>query len=150
MLQELCHRNMAFTLHHAGEMPLLAASPPEVEPLPGGLLRVRAEVRNDRLLPTRAAVAARHGLGLPDFFTISVRGGRVVAGGLLSGPPARERASAQEHEPHRLRVEHGVPSHGRVRAEWILTAESAEVAFDIVYRSEKGGTVLTTGKGTLR
>jgi hypothetical protein len=141
---------MAFTLHHAGEMPLLAASPPEVEPLPGGLLRVRAEVRNERLIPTRAVIAARHGLGLPDFFTISLRGGRVVTGGLLEGPPARERAAPQEREPHRLRVESGVPSHGRVRAEWIVAPDGAEVAIDIAYRSERGGTVLATGKGTPR
>ncbi len=147
MLQELCHRNMAFTLYHADEMPLLEAAPPEVEPLPGGLLRVRAEVRNDRLLPTRAVMAARHGLGRPDLFEIEVRGGKVVSGGLLAGAPLRERAAPQEREPARLRVEGGVPSRGRVRAEWIVAPDGPEVTFDIAYRSEKGGTVLATGKG---
>ncbi|MCU0724208.1 MAG: M14 family metallopeptidase [Planctomycetes bacterium] len=142
MLPELCHRNMAFTLKHASELPELSLGPPEVQPIAPGLFRVRAEVVNRRLLPTRSALAARHGIGLPDFFSIEVDGGRVVAGGLLHGPPMRERAEPVAHEPQRLRVERGVSSRGRIRAEWIVAVEGAtSPAIRLRYDSQKGGTI---------
>jgi hypothetical protein len=140
MLPELCHRNMAFTLKHAEELPEIALGPPEVEPLGSGLFRVRAEVANRRLIPTRSALAARRGIGLPDLFSIEVAGGRVVAGGLLHGAPLRERVDPAEREVARLRVDRGVPSHGRVRAEWIVSWGGPEPPAPLIaYESQKGG-----------
>lgn len=147
MLEELCHRNMAFTLHHAREMPELELWAPEVTALDGGLFRVRAEVRNKRLTPTRAAYARLRGVGLPDFFSISVPGGRVLAGGLLGGPPMRERVEGQQHRPARLVIESGVPSHGAVRAEWIVAHPGGSLKIELEYKSEKGGRVLYPAGG---
>jgi hypothetical protein len=145
MLQELCHRNAAFTLHHADQMPLLRIAPPEVEAVGPGLFRVRAEVRNERLIPTRSARARLHGIGLPDFLELTTAVGRVVAGGLREGEPLRETVIPQAHRPHRLRVEGGVPSRGRILAEWIVLASGAEsISLTLTYRSEKGGRISRT------
>lgn len=143
MLQELCHRNMAFTLHHADQMPLLRLEAPELKDLGGGLWRVRAAVKNERLIPSIAALARDRKIGLPDVFELSGEGVQVVAGGLLSGPPLREEVSSpQVHRAQRLLVAGGVPSHGRVRAEWIVHAPAAAPpALRFSYRSQKGGRV---------
>ena len=44
MNEELCHRNMAFSLYQADEMPLMKAGEATVEPLGGGVHRVRVEL----------------------------------------------------------------------------------------------------------
>jgi len=71
---------MAFTLYHADQMPVLTLDEPEVTDLGDGLFRVRAEVVNERLIPTVSDRARTERIGLPDFFEIEVDGGRVVAG----------------------------------------------------------------------
>ena len=142
MLEELCHRNMAFTLLHAREMPELSIAEPELTDLGGGLLRVRAEVRNLRLIPSISGMAKKMRTGLPDFFEIEVSGGVISGGGLLFGPRLRERVKSQEHRPQRLRVENGVGSHGVLRAEWIISRRSTQdLEIRLTYRSQKGGTV---------
>ena len=142
MLEELCHRNMAFTLYHADQMPLLELSAPEVEKLEGGLVRVRAEVRNRRVIPTISEYARRNRIGLPDFFEIEVVGGAVVAGGRLEGDLLRPRVVPQPHRPHRLRLDRGVPSQGSVRVEWIVAADGDDAPeIKLRYVSRKGGTV---------
>ena len=44
MNEELCHRNMAFSLYQADEMPLMKAGESTVEALGGGVHRVRVEL----------------------------------------------------------------------------------------------------------
>ncbi len=142
MLEELCHRNMAFTLLHAREMPELVIDEPEVTDLGEGLLRVRAEVRNLRLIPSITGMGKRVKAGLPDFFELEVEGGVTCGGSLLEGARLTPRLRPQEHRPGRLRVEDGVGSHGSVRAEWIVSRDGRQgVALKLVYRSQKGGTI---------
>ena len=144
-LEELCHRNCAFTLYHAAQMPELRFEKPEIQSLGQGVYRVRAEIRNRRLIPTISSWSRAKGIGLPDFFEIQGPSIEVLAGGLRSGPFMRERVEPQKDRPQRLRVEGGVPSHGRVRAEWILRSPTpgSEPKIKISYRSQKGGRLQT-------
>jgi hypothetical protein len=139
MLEELCHRNMAFTLFHAGEMPALEWDPPEVsEPSPG-LWRVRVEVRNTRAIPTRSAIARQKRMGTPDRLTIIPRNCKVLAGGRLVGPFNREKVEHVEHRPERLLLDGGVRGNGRVRAEWLVSCQSGRPDFGLRFEAEKGG-----------
>lgn len=56
MLQEECHRNMAFTLYHAHQMPLLKIQSVSIKPLGNDLHEVTAIVENQRWTPTHSAV----------------------------------------------------------------------------------------------
>ncbi len=148
MLEELCHRNMAFTLHHAAEMPRLSIGEPFVTDLGGGVFRVRAEVDNQGLIPSISEQARRSRIGLPDFFSIEVTGGTVTGGGRLEGEAFLERVVPAEQRPDRLSIEGGVPSHGRVRAEWIVSRYgTGDLEFRLAYRSQKGGTVTRRATG---
>jgi hypothetical protein len=105
-------------------------------------------VRNRRLIPTITALARRERIGLPDFFEIRFPDGTVAGGGRLEGPELNPEVKPQVHRPHRLRLERGVGSHGEVRAEWILTRKGeGDLEFELVYRSQKGGTIQRSFKG---
>ncbi|HYC76256.1 MAG TPA: M14 family metallopeptidase [Planctomycetota bacterium] len=139
MLEELCHRNMAFTVMHAERMPNLEADAPTLEKLGDGLYAVTAEVRNTGAIPTRSATARQKGIGTPDRWTLSVLGGAVVAGGRVIGPHGRERTEFVEKRPERLLLDGGVPGRGRVRARWLVRADGGAPKATMRYEAEKGG-----------
>src|SRR5205085_9037700 len=66
MLEETCHRNFAFTMYHAEQMPRLEIPSVEVKKLEGDLMQITAEVRNTRLIPSISAYAAQHKIGRRD------------------------------------------------------------------------------------
>ncbi|MFQ5844798.1 MAG: M14 family metallopeptidase, partial [Planctomycetota bacterium] len=80
LLEEECHRNMAFTLYHADQMPQVAIQSVAVEPLEGGLARVTAVIRNRRLIPTRLAVDVERRITPPDVVSIGGRDLEVLVG----------------------------------------------------------------------
>ncbi|HVS64773.1 MAG TPA: M14 family metallopeptidase [Thermoanaerobaculia bacterium] len=87
MSMELFHRNMAFTLYHADQMPKLAVvGEPEVEELGGGLYRVRVSFRNERLIPTITAKARENRVVRPDLLTVEPggEGVEVIAAGWVT------------------------------------------------------------------
>lgn len=118
-LEELCHRNFAFTVHHAEQMPLIELCDVEVAAQPGGLWRVRVDIHNTRLIPTTSAQGAARGYGPRDFVEISGADIRVVAGGTLAD---RYLAPFEfvEHNPHRLWIDDGIPGEGHRTFQWIV------------------------------
>ena len=118
-LEEMCHRNFAFTMYHAKQMPLIEMRDIEVKPLGGNLWRVRVDVHNRRLIPTTTAQAAKREYGPRDFLEISGPALKVVAGGTL-----RDRFTAPfefvEHQPHRLWIDSGIPGDSHRTFQWIV------------------------------
>jgi hypothetical protein len=118
-LEEMCHRNFAFTMYHAEQMPLIEIRDIEVKPLGGNLWRVRVDVHNRRLIPTTTAQAAKREYGPRDFIEISGPALNVVAGGTL-----RDRFTAPfefvEHQPHRLWIDSGIPGDSYRTFQWII------------------------------
>ena len=74
MNEELCHRNMAFSLYQAGEMPQVQLGAPAVEALGDDLWRVRVPIVNDRLIPTILAKAQRNNVVRPDLLRLEGAG----------------------------------------------------------------------------
>jgi len=72
LLEEECHRNMAFTLYHAEQLPRVAVQSVTIKKLPGaeGLLEITAAVTNERLTPTHATVDVNNKITLPDRVTL--------------------------------------------------------------------------------
>ena len=137
LIEELCHRNAAFVIHHADQMPRLIWDEIVVERLRSGknLFSITAGVKNTRLIPSIARQASNRKIGLPDF--LSVNGPRltVVSGGILVDRDLGE-VQAADREPARLKLEQGIAGGSLVRARWFVKGEGEAT---LKYDSSKGG-----------
>ncbi|MEM7205679.1 MAG: M14 family metallopeptidase [Planctomycetota bacterium] len=135
LMEEELHRNAAFVMRHAEQMPEPILGEPLVRVAAGGLRYVDVEVRNDRLIPTRSRLAADKKIGLPDRLEIAGPSLRVIAGGEPIDRHRLMRIELQQRDPARLRREGGVPSRGVWHARWIVAGAGP---FTVHYRAEKG------------
>ncbi len=140
MSEEMCHRNMAFTLYQADEMPMMKMGETSVEPLGGGVFRVRAAIRNDKVAPTILAKAAQNNVVTPDILSVS-GGVEVVTAGWVRD---RNRPGAtqliDQHDLKRIIIRNGHPGRTTRTIEYIVRG-SGEMA--ITYTSAKGGSAGT-------
>lgn len=143
MIEEMLHRNAAFCLFHAQQLPKLVAEPLQVEELAGGLKAVTLTLRNEAWIPTRTAVAAQKGIGRPDLVTIEGDDLQVVAGGRGADRLDVTDFDAVEHEPERLRLDGGVSGHGVERIRWLVRGSGP---MTVVVDSQKAGIVVVAGE----
>jgi hypothetical protein len=136
LLEELCHRNAAFVLYHADQMPLVAWHEVQIERLGPETFTVTASVRNTRLIPSRSAQAARRKIDLPDTLQVESAALEVLEGGVLANRFTGELAAA-EGDAARIVLENGIDS-TPVYVRWVIRGRGDA---RLVYRSEKGGTL---------
>ena len=74
MIEELCHRNAAFVVYHADQMPRVVWDEVKAEASVAGTYSVTAAVRNTRLIPSVAEQAAHRQIGLPDTLSLTETG----------------------------------------------------------------------------
>lgn len=79
MNEELCHRNMAFSLYQAGEMPLIRMGETSVEKIGGDVYRVFADITNPKVTPTIMARAGQNGVVRPDLLLVDGPNVQVIA-----------------------------------------------------------------------
>ena len=132
MLAEEAHRNMAFTLFQAHQLPLAKVDSIAVRPIGQGLSEVTAIVANKRLAPTHTQQDQDHRISRPDW--ISLEGGDVVAGFVVTDP-LQDLAVEQERRPARIEVE-SIPGMGTVTVRWIVRGSGP---FTVTVDSPKGG-----------
>jgi hypothetical protein len=148
LIEELCHRNAAFVVYHAEQMPRLEWDAVQVQRLGGpsaggdgaAVFSVTASVRNTRSIPTRARQAANRKLGLPDRFEISGAGLTVAGGGILNDPDTGAM-DLVEHQPARIAVEAGVRGGSVARVRWFVRGKGP---FTVTFQAQKGGTLSRT------
>ncbi len=134
LLEEECHRNMAFTLYHADQMPRVAIQSAQAKPAPGGLIQVTAVVINEKLTPTHSTVDVENHITPPDVVSISGKDLKVLVG-LRDDDPFFQNAKEQKHHPGQLRIP-TIPSMGAVHVRWLVTGKGP---FTVSVRSPKGG-----------
>ena len=132
MLEEEMHRNSAFVLFHAHQLPRLSFGEPVVRKAGPRLWRLEVPVLNDRAIPSITARALQNKLHRQDIATVA--GGKVVASGLIDDPWLG-KITLQEHRPERLMVP-GVDG-GSTRRLFFLVEGEGEVT--VKYDSLKGG-----------
>lgn len=137
LIEELCHRNAAFVIYHADQMPRVVWDELAVERLGPGTFAVTATVKNTRAIPTVAAQAAQRRLGLPDTLSLSGKGLTVVGGGTLVNRDTGE-VRAAEHQPETLRLPSGVAGHSVARVRWFVRGKGEAT---VTFASQKGGTI---------
>jgi len=137
LIEELCHRNAAFVIYHADQMPRVVWDEVTVETLGPETSSVTASVRNTRSLPSVSGQAARRKVGLPDTLSLSGPGLTVVAGGTLVNRDTGEVAPA-ERTPGTLRLEGGVAGGETARVRWFVRGKGSAA---VKYTSQKAGTL---------
>ncbi len=140
MIREMCHRNMAFVLYHASEMPLVRAGEATSGDAGGGLRVVEATFENEGMIPTRTQRAVDKKIGAPDRAEITGDGIEVLSGGIVDGT-SRRVLEPDVRRPADLRLPRGIGGDGTLRLRWLVRG-SGRVT--ITYRAEKGGTATLT------
>jgi hypothetical protein len=134
LLEEECHRNMAFTLYHADQMPQVKVQKVEARELGDGLTEVTAVIANPKVIPTRAAVDVKNRISPPDRVTITAKDLKVVVG-LHADNPWFQRAEEQKRHPQEVHVP-SIGSMGAVYVRWIVKGAGP---YTVTARSAKGG-----------
>lgn len=109
MLEEACHRNFAFTMFHADNMPDIDFKWVGIKSVGDDLWEVTIEIENAKLIPTRLAIAARNKIGMPDLLTFE--GADVLLSGRVDDRFDRTMRP-EDHRPKRVLVEDGIPGNG--------------------------------------
>ncbi len=143
MLEEECHRNFAFTVWHAENMPKLSFGRREVRDLGpsdfGRLWSVTVAIENEKIIPTRTDLAVRKSIGRSDILTCEPSEGEVVAAGRV-GSWFDKHMDPVRAEPGRVQVAEGIPGQGRRLMRFVVAApEGAEVT--LRYDAEKARTI---------
>ncbi|MFT5422255.1 MAG: hypothetical protein ACI89L_000012 [Phycisphaerales bacterium] len=144
MLEEECHRNFAFTMYHADNMPVLEFTSVTAAPAGGnavgGLWTVDVEIENSRAIPTRTGRQASRDIGTADLLTCTTaEGARVVASGARQNRQD-DTISPERHEPARVLVEGGVGSRGTLLYRFYIEGVAGQTV-NFSYESERAKTI---------
>lgn len=141
MNEELSHRNMAFTLYQADEMPMMQLGEPMVEKVGGDVFRVRVDIENTRLTPTITARAAENQVVDPDILSLAGRNVEVISAGWVQNKHAPGATDLiDQHDLNRIIIRNGHPGHTTRTIEYLVRG-SGDVR--IQYASAKAGDVGT-------
>ncbi len=148
MLEELCHRNMAFTLYQADELPMIQMGEPEVQALEGGVYRVFLEVSNPKVTPTIMERAAQNNVVRPDLLTLEGKSVQVISASTIDGKESYKIRPAvtsfiDQKDLKRILLRNGTPGK-TTRTFLYLVKGSGEITFS--YDSVKGGKAARTVK----
>lgn len=141
MSMELFHRNMAFTLHHADEMPLMKMGETKVESVGGGLYRVWVDVTNERLIPTITARAMNNRVVRPDLLTVTGDVEVVAAGWVPNKLVPGKTELIDQKDLKRILIRSGHPGRTTKTIEYLVRGTGS---MEVTYSAVKGGTVSTT------
>ncbi|HDP98673.1 MAG TPA: peptidase M14 [bacterium] len=152
LLEELCHRNMAFCLYHAYNMPMPSIKKLEAEKISGSLFRLKITLYNERIMPTMSAAAIENKVQRPDILSIdgpvkALAAGRNKSYGLSQVPERYRRYFLRTEDSDvdyidqkdlkNLRLTHGIPGKAEIQYEFLIEGKrNVTVTLDC----QKGGT----------
>ncbi len=136
LIEEMCHRNSAFVLYLADQLPMVDWDKLEAVKLTDDTYSVTASIRNERMIPTVSEQAAARKIGQPDRLEIKGESLAVLSGGKLLNRDTGEFQPARSR-PAVVTFEQGIAGRGLQSATWIVRG-SGEAT--VTFRSQKGGT----------
>jgi hypothetical protein len=144
LLEEECHRNSAFTLFHADQLPWLKLGDVSIDPLPGSqpnrLFRVWATVENHRMIPTRTQQDIRNHISAPDRVSLEGPNVRVISSGRVTDRYFKMVVPV-ERRPDRVELD-AIGGMDRQIVQFIVSGRGR---FEITVDSVKGGIVKSAG-----
>jgi hypothetical protein len=132
LLPSEAHRNMAFTIYQASQMPLVRVDSIAVRRVDAGLSEVTAIVANIRVVSTHTQQDIENRITRPDQVTLS--GAEVVAGFVVEDP-RQNLAKEQKLHPATIDVP-SIPGMGTVTVRWLVRGNGP---FRVAVSSTKGG-----------
>ena len=141
MSMEVFHRNMAFTLYHADQMPLMQMGGTQVESLGGGMYKVWVDIRNERVIPTITARAMSTRAVRPDLLMAEGDVEIVAAGWVQDKNRPRKTQMIDQEKLNRIIVRSGHPGRTTRTVEYLVRGSGN---LEVTYSTVKGGTVSTT------
>ena len=134
-LAETCHRNAAFCLYHADQLPRLKFNTVEVKKLKNNLFQVDVIMENTRVTPSISAVARQKKIHRTDQFKVEGTNVKLLAAGRLTD---RFRGITQKIKVHKdsIWVDSGIPSFGKMSFRLLVKGRGKA---KLVYDSLKGG-----------
>ncbi|MHC4414967.1 MAG: M14 family metallopeptidase [Planctomycetota bacterium] len=139
LLEEGCHRNFAFTMFHADQMPKIEWGLLRVAKAADDLWEITVEVTNEKIIPTILALARQKKIGARDVLTCATpETARTVASGTVSSLLPTAKLEAVERNPERIWNERGVRGRGRRLFRFIVEGSGS---VELTYASQKGGTI---------
>ncbi len=133
MLEEGCHRNFAFTMFHATNMPEIEFKWIGIDQLDANLWEITVEIENTKIIPTRLGLAAKKSIGLPDLLTLE--GVDVVLSGTVSDRFDRT-ISPVDHRPAMLFLNNGIRGKGVHTFRFLVSGVSGDT-ITLDYTAEK-------------
>jgi len=134
LLEEECHRNMAFTMWHADQMPQVEIEGIEVVQLEGDLQQVTATLMNRKLTPTRSAFNVKHNVTPADRVEILGKQASVVAA-MTSNNRLFDTPEQVERTPHSIRLD-SIQPYRPTYVRWLVKGNGP---YHVKVRSVKGG-----------
>jgi len=116
LLRSEGHRNMAFTLYQAWEMPKVEIDSLWTRSIGNGLTEVTALVANRRIVPTHTQQDLEHKISPPDYVTLT--GGTVIAGYRVTNDRTGESVE-QRRTPGRFELSN-IAGRSFERIKWIV------------------------------
>jgi hypothetical protein len=132
LMQAEAHRNMAFSLYQAWQMPQVEVDTITTRALGNGLTEVTAIVANRRLVPTHTQQDVENRISRPDYVTLT--GGTVLTGYRVINPNTGASIE-QPKSPARLELSN-IPGNSVVTVKWIVRGSGP---FTVTVDAEKGG-----------
>ena len=141
MNEELCHRNMAFSLYQADEMPLIRMGEASVEKVGGDVYRVFVDITNPKVTPTIMARAAQNNVVRPDLLLVEGQGVEVIAASFIDNKTLYKANPSvtplvDQKDLKRIIVRNGHP--GKTTRTVVLLVKGSGT-MTVAYDSVKGG-----------
>ncbi len=142
MNEELSHRNMAFTLYQADQMPRMTAGKATVQKVGGDVYKVRLDLENTKVAPTITARASENNVVNPDLITVTGKKVEVISAGWVED---KYRPSAtnliDQHDLSRIMIRNGHPGNSTRTIEYLIRGSGDAT---VTYSSVKGGEASVT------
>lgn len=133
------HRNMAFTIYQASQMPLVRVDSIAVRRLDAGLAEVTAVIANHRVVASHTQQDLENQISRPDYVTLS--GAEAIAAFLVDDP-RQNLAREQKLHPARIDVPN-VPGMATVTVRWLVRGNGP---YTVTVNSVKGGVHSRVGR----
>lgn len=141
MSMELFHRNMAFTLYHASQMPRMAMGAATAERMGGNTFRVRVDITNEHLIPTITERGRRNNAVRPDLLMVDGDVEIIAAGWVADRFRPGPTEIIDQKDLKRILIRSGHPGRTTKTIEYLVRGPGP---ITVRYSALKGGTVSRT------
>ncbi len=141
MNEELCHRNMAFSLYQADEMPMIRMGETSVEKVGDDVYRVFVDITNPKVAPTIMAKAAQNNVVRPDLLLLEGRNAEVISVSFIDDKETYKvnpspTQMIDQNDLKRILIRNGHPGRTSRTAMYLIKGSGS---VNITYDSVKGG-----------